>query len=103
MATDPIDHDAILAGFAPPTPIDESKLLTSPWAVASFALGLLSLLLALTLGGYVALLAVIAGHVGRRDVKNGLRAGGGWATGGLILGYFVLALIVIGRLVRVFS
>jgi hypothetical protein len=101
--TDPIDHDEILKEFAPPTPIDESKLLTSPWAVASFVLGLVGLPLVAGLGAYVAILAIVAGHVGRREIRNGLRAGRGWATAGLILGYSTFALLTLGRLIVNFS
>lgn len=67
---------------------------TSAWAVASLVLGLIAAALFAVTGfyGFFALLAVIAGHSGRHQIKRGLHDGNGFAVTGLILGYLVLAI-----------
>lgn len=70
----------------------QQRLAVSPWAVGSFALAALALLLYAYFGGILALVAVIMGHAARHDISRGLKAGRNWALSGLILGYFVLVI-----------
>jgi hypothetical protein len=45
-----------------------------------------------------AIIAVVAGHMGRNEIRNsnGQIGGSGFATAGLILGYVQLGLLVLG-------
>lgn len=65
----------------------------SAMAIASFVLGLAALLLFAVpaLPFLLAVLAVVFGHTGRREIKHGLKSGWGYDIAGLILGYMVLA------------
>jgi hypothetical protein len=57
---------------------------TNGLAVASAVIGALSWFLCPFVG---AVTAIIMGHAANADLKNSPRAGRGWATAGLILGY----------------
>lgn len=77
---------------------DEAQRLPySVLAIASFALGLAGLLLfavpALPL--LLSALAVIFGHTGRREIRQGVKQGWGYDIAGLILGYLVLGALVV--------
>lgn len=74
----------------------------SPWAVASFVMGFVAMAtVALKdVGGLAAIAGIVFGHVARREVKVGLKAGNGWAVGGLILCYFVLIAGIVGRFMQ---
>lgn len=87
----PSDDEALEESYQPD---DEAPVLvlTSPWAMSSFVLALLSFaLIGTVLGGPVAILAVVCGHSARQQIKTGLRGGANWALCGLIIGYMVLA------------
>jgi hypothetical protein len=68
---------------------------TSTAATVSLICGVLAYF-ALPLIG--AIIAVVAGHMGRNEIRNsgGQIGGSGFATAGLILGYVQLALLVVG-------
>lgn len=71
----------------------------SPWAVLSFISGFVAMatIAFKDVGGLAAIVGIVAGHVGRRDIKAGLKTGDGWAIGGLILCYFLLIAGIVGR------
>jgi hypothetical protein len=86
----PSDDEA-LEEFYPPAEEAPTLVLTSPWAVSSFVVGLLSFfLIATPLCLPVAILAVVFGHSARKQIRTGLRGGSSWAMCGLIVGYMVL-------------
>jgi hypothetical protein len=58
---------------------------TSPLAIASMVCGMVALVL-----GPLAILAIVFGHIARRQVRRTGEGGRGMATAGLILGYMVL-------------
>lgn len=64
---------------------------TSGFAVAALVFGLV------WLGGAGALLAVVFGHMAKRDIResNGSVSGSGMATAGLVLGYVGIAVLVL--------
>ena len=70
---------------------------SSPMAVASFVLGLLSWMILPVVG---AIGAVVCGHIARRDIRaaRGALGGDGLAVTGLVLGYahLVFALVAVG-------
>lgn len=78
------------------------RLPYSALAIASFALGLAGLFLfaipALPL--LLSVLAVVFGHTGRREIKQGVKQGWGYDIAGLICGYLVLGAVVIGAVAR---
>ena len=61
--------------------------LTSGMATASLVLGILGVLGGWCLFGLPCILAVILGHVGLRETRDGTRSGHGMAVAGLVLGY----------------
>ncbi len=67
---------------------------TSTMAVVSLVAGIAAWLLVPLIG---AIVAVITGHMARKEINNsmGQLTGGGMATAGLVLGYVQLALTVI--------
>ena len=67
---------------------------TSNAAIVSLVFGLLSWLILPVIG---ALVAIIAGHIARGDIKhaNGQLEGDGMAIAGLVLGYAQLALCIL--------
>jgi hypothetical protein len=67
---------------------------TSTWAIISLVGGILGWLGLFGLGGLV---AIICGHVGKGEIKNGggTVTGGGMATAGLILGYLNVAFTIL--------
>jgi hypothetical protein len=84
-----------------PLELDKARLPVSVWGVIGTIAGVLALLTAVAgIGKYVAVVAIVCGHVGNRDIRNGRRAGGLLATGGTWLGYATLALMAIGAFVR---
>jgi hypothetical protein len=58
---------------------------TNPLAIASMVCGMVALVL-----GPLAILAIVFGHIARRQVYRTGEGGRGMATAGLILGYLVL-------------
>jgi hypothetical protein len=69
-------------------------------AIVSLVFGILAWTILPLLG---AIVAIVAGHIGRREIRNsdGQLAGSGMATGGLILGYAQLALAIVACVVFV--
>lgn len=74
----------------------------SALAIASFALGLAGLLLFAVpaLPGLLSVLAVVFGHTGRREIKQGVKQGWGYDLAGLVLGYLVLVVLVVSAFTR---
>lgn len=74
------------------------RLPYSALAITSFALGVAGLLLFAVpaLPWLFSILAVVLGHTGRREIKQGEKQGWGYDIGGLVLGYLVLATLLIG-------
>lgn len=72
-----------------------ATLPNSTAAVVSLIFGILSWVALPVLGPLV---AIVAGHMARAEIRrsNGQVGGGGMATAGLILGYIQLALILLG-------
>lgn len=69
-------------------------------ATASLVLGILGVLGGWCLFGLPCVAAVVFGHVGLRDTRDGTRSGRGMAVAGLILGYvFVAPMIVFAVMV----
>ncbi|BAL86202.1 hypothetical protein AMIS_9820 [Actinoplanes missouriensis 431] len=69
---------------------------TSAWSVAALVLGICSLLLGWCTWAVPALLAVVFGHIGLAETKDGRKSGRGMAIAGLVMGYLVfLPMIVI--------
>jgi hypothetical protein len=68
---------------------------TSGWAIFSLISGILGWLGVFGLGG---LIAVIAGHIAKNQIRNsrGHVGGSGLATAGLVLGYLNIGLAVAG-------
>jgi hypothetical protein len=68
---------------------------TSGWAIFSLIAGILGWLGVFGLGG---LLAIIAGHIAKSQIRNsqGHVGGNGLATAGLVLGYLNIGLVVLG-------
>jgi len=82
---------APMPGQFTPAPAVTSTATTSTLAVASLVCGLLGLLC-----GFASIGAVVTGHLARGEIKrNPHLSGKGLALTGLILGYFVIALIVV--------
>lgn len=70
---------------------------TSVAAIISLIFGILSLLLGWWSLALPSLVAIVAGHIGRRNIKKseGSLGGNSLAVGGLILGYFSLILYTV--------
>jgi hypothetical protein len=68
---------------------------TSGWAIFSLISGILGWLGVFGLGGII---AVIAGHIAKNQIRNsrGRVGGNGLATTGLVLGYLNIGLAVLG-------
>jgi hypothetical protein len=64
---------------------------TSGLATASLVCGILGLIFGWCLFGIPSLIAVVLGHMGLAETKNGTVGGRGSAIAGLILGYLVVA------------
>jgi hypothetical protein len=97
MTEQPIDHDAILEGFAPAEPVDESKLPLSWWAVAACLLGVAAILLSAGAGGYLGLVAILGGVAARHDIQRGAKAGANWASSAIWFGGLALVLTILVR------
>ena len=65
---------------------------TNTLAMVSLISGILSWVLAPVIGGVV---AVITGHMAKREIRRTGEQGDGLATAGLILGYIHLAVVVL--------
>ena len=69
--------------------------LSSPWAVASLVFGVMGMLGGFCFMAIPCLAAVLCGHIGLKQTKDGTRTGHAMAVAGLILGYlFVIPAIV---------
>lgn len=69
---------------------------TSGMAVASMVLGILGVVSGCCTFGVFSLLAVLFGHVGMNETKDGSKAGHGMAVAGLVMGYvFVAPMLVL--------
>lgn len=88
-----MDTQAIARGPTPAAP-------TSPLAIASLVFGIVCWVALPVLGSIV---AIVCGHLARRDIRDsrGALGGGGLAVGGLVLGYLHVATLVIGVLVAI--
>lgn len=76
----------VIAAPAPPT---------SPWSVVSLVFGIISVLGGFCLLGIPCVAAVITGHAGLIDARNG-KGGRGLALAGLVMGYlFVIPAVII--------
>jgi len=86
----PVYQQVVVAQAAP----------ASGWAVASLVFGILGMLGGFCLFGIPCIAAVICGHAGLIDTKNGAKGGRGLAVAGLILGYLfvapAIAIVVMG-------
>ena len=73
---------------------------TSALAITSLVFGIVCWLALPVLGSLV---AIVCGHLARRDIREarGALAGDGLAVGGLVLGYLHLATVVVGVLLVV--
>ena len=80
--------------YPPPAPVSAPQ--TSTLAVVS----LIAALAGFFLWGVGAIVAVICGHLAKKQIKEGMGqyTGDGLATAGLIIGYIEIGLIVIGCL-----
>lgn len=78
------------------------RLPYSVLAIVGFALGLAGLLLFAVpaLPWLFSILAVLLGHTGRREIKQGIKQGWGYDLGALILGYLVLGTLLVGAFSR---
>lgn len=85
-------------------PIPTAVTPTSPQAIASLICGVLSLVF---LAGFACvafipmLLAILLGHGALSRIRNGTETGRGLAVAGLVLGYIVLAVHVLGLIILV--
>jgi hypothetical protein len=73
--------------YPPPQFVVAPNVPTSGWATAALVLGILGVLGGWCLLGLPCLVAVVAGHVGLNDTKDGAKGGRGLAVAGLVLGY----------------
>ncbi|WP_158277833.1 DUF4190 domain-containing protein [Pseudosporangium ferrugineum] len=73
----PVYQQVVVAPAAP----------TSGWATASMVLGILGALGGWCMLGIPCFVAIVAGHAGLIDTKNGSKGGRGLAVTGLVLGY----------------
>ncbi len=80
------------------TPTQQAK--TSSNAIISLVCGILAWLGVFGLGG---VLAVIFGHVAKKEIRTAIEPidGNGMATAGLVLGYLNLAVTVLGVLLAI--
>jgi hypothetical protein len=86
---------AVPQGTLSPAAVLPEATPNSTAAVVSLVFGILGWMLLPLIGPIV---AVVAGHIGRRQIRasEGRLGGSGMATGGLILGYLQLGLIALG-------
>lgn len=73
-----------------PHVVTVQKLPTSGAAVAALIFGIISALGGFCLLGIPCVVAVLCGHIGLADTKEGIKSGRGMAIAGLILGYLCL-------------
>jgi hypothetical protein len=73
--------------YPPPLVVAAPSPPTSGWATAALVIGILGALGGWCMLGIPCLVAVIAGHVGLNDTRDGTRGGRGMAVAGLVLGY----------------
>src|SRR5690349_22264541 len=93
------DEEAVVSDDDEEAVVSDADLRISTWAIAAFVLGILAALLSLVpVGGFFALMAVIAGHSARGEIKRGYRSGTGFAMIGLIIGYLVLVGVFVKNL-----
>ncbi|WP_280839826.1 DUF4190 domain-containing protein [Micromonospora sp. A200] len=74
-----------------PTPLLVAALPTSGSATAAMVLGIVGVLGGWCVFGLPCLLAVILGHIGLHETRDGLKSGRGMAVAGLVLGYVFVA------------
>jgi hypothetical protein len=79
-----------LVGRFRPAPIVVHQRATSAPAVAALAFGVIGLLTVPCLFGLPCVMAVLFGHVGLGDTKDGRRSGRAAAVTGLVLGFVVV-------------
>ena len=80
-------------GYAQPTPMRQ----TNGLAIASMVVSLASIVIC----GYPAIVGAIMGHVARRQIRERGEDGDGMALTGVIVGWIVFALSVLGTLAYV--
>lgn len=71
---------------------------TNGLAIASLVCGIANFVI---IGGIGAILAVIFGHIAKRQIRNTGQGGNGLATAGLILGYIGVAFAAIGIIIAI--
>ncbi|SCF19153.1 protein of unknown function [Micromonospora purpureochromogenes] len=74
-----------------PTPLLVAALPTSGSATAAMVLGIVGVLGGWCVFGLPCLLAVILGHIGLHETRDGRKSGRGMAVAGLVLGYVFVA------------
>ncbi|MEH0824719.1 MULTISPECIES: DUF4190 domain-containing protein [unclassified Micromonospora] len=87
---------AVPAGPYPPVlhyppPIMIAAPPSSGAATAAMVLGIVGVLCGWCVFGLPCVLAVVLGHIGLHETRNGLRSGRGMAVAGLVLGYVFVA------------
>jgi hypothetical protein len=89
----------------PYRPVPPMAVPSSGSATASMVLGIIGVVFGWCTFGLPCVLAVIFGHVGYMQTKDGLKSGKGLAVAGLVLGYVMLVpgivltiLVVLGEL-----
>ncbi|MBO3751500.1 DUF4190 domain-containing protein [Streptosporangiaceae bacterium NEAU-GS5] len=83
-------------GQPAPQPVYVQAPQTSGLATASLVLGIIGILGGWCVFGIPCLMAIILGHLGLNDTKDGRRAGRGSAVAGLVLGYlFIVPAVLI--------
>lgn len=91
----------------PPHIIVAASPPTSAFAVTALVFGILGVAGGFCFFGIPCIVAVICGHAGLIDTKNGAKGGHGMAVAGLILGYLFIApaiiLLVTGGIGSVFD
>jgi hypothetical protein len=88
---DPYLPDAPFEALTEPQP--QVVVVTAPTsgvAAASLVVGVFSLLAACCTFGLVSIFAIILGHLGMRDTRDGAKSGRGLAVAGLVMGYLSL-------------
>ncbi|MEV6345483.1 DUF4190 domain-containing protein [Actinoplanes sp. NPDC051851] len=77
-------------GAEPPQVVIVQSPPSSVYAIASLILGIISLMGGFCVCGLPCIAAVVCGHLGLRETKDGSKSGYGMAVAGLIMGYLLI-------------